>query len=114
MLRNNNKLEIQAEFICNTISENNYENITEFFCTDGISDTQQEIKHIKSLLRLMMMDLQLILTNLQNHNRFLTFFKYKNDNMTPVNVSINDKVVCPLLRSLEHFKEMKSQPQKFY
>lgn len=91
MLRNNNKLETQVEFICNTISENNYKNITEFSCTDGISDTQQEIKHIKSLLRLMMMDLQLILLNLQNHNPVLTFFKYKNGNMTPANVSINGR-----------------------
>lgn len=30
MLRNNNKIETQVEFICNTISENNYVNITDF------------------------------------------------------------------------------------
>lgn len=78
MLRNNNKVETQVEFICNTISENNYKNT--FSCTDGISDTQQEIKHIKSLLRLMMMDLQLILIDLQNI--FFLFFLILNTEMT--------------------------------
>lgn len=45
MLRNNNKVETQVEFICNTISENNYKNITEFSCTDGISDTAGNQTH---------------------------------------------------------------------
>ena len=36
-----------------------------FPSTDGISDTQQDSKHINSILRIMMMDLQLILMDLE-------------------------------------------------